>query len=595
MKALGPLAVSVSGTTLSDDERRLISSQKVGMIVLFRENWDKTNPDPKSALKRLTADIRSMNPNVVIAVDHEGGKVWRFNEGFTKLPSAKTFGDLYDQNPDEALKYAFEQGRIMADELLDCGVDVCLGPVLDLHGKSNVIGKLGRAFHSDPEVVAELAEAFIKGMNDAGMPATGKHFPGHGSCELDSHVAMPVDERPFEELQQDMYPFKALAQKGLLAAVMPALVTYTAVDKDNTAGCSSIWIQIFRKDCNGEYVCVMSDCLSMKGAGPGSILERLRAAQEAGCDFLMLTHQHGPLLSNLLEILDDIPDSKASEERRALFVEKIKRRQVQINTIDPIQAMLDVKNLIAAPVYSNHIVQKDIALQSIEIKENKENMELSLMEKVQNKKPKKEFPPAEIGFDINNDDGLEVYIDTERLHMASVKKTDLEAYCQLFGDKEVMQKFLYGIPLTKEEVTKRVNRQTQAWADKNPFSGFSIFEQGTDPIIGSAGLGAAPVEEKNSAEMFYLLHKIKQRQGYGPELGTALVKDYAPELQKRGEMIRRPDGKKESLCFVYAVAREDNPASWNILETVGLKHEDTIEKYGATRRVYRGKVSPKPE
>jgi len=312
---IGPVIVSLEGTRISDRERQLLAHPKVGGVVLFRENWERDNKNAKEALKILISEIRSINPNLIIMVDHEGGKVWRFEQGFTKLPSAKTFGDRYDKNREEALTFAFQQGQLMATELLECGVDISLAPVLDLHGISNVIGKLERAFHANPKVVAELAEQFIRGMNEAGMPATAKHFPGHGSCAQDSHVASPVDSRTLKELENDLYPFKALVERNLLGAVMPAHVTYPAVDPLNTAGFSSIWIQNYLRAWGFNGV-VMSDCLSMAGAGSGSPLERLEAAQKAGCDFLMLTHQKGPLLETLMGILDRISDTKESAERR---------------------------------------------------------------------------------------------------------------------------------------------------------------------------------------------------------------------------------------------------------------------------------------
>jgi len=607
-KHIGPLAISVSGKRLSEKERQLIAHGAVGMVVLFRENWDAKGSNPKARLKALTHEIHSINPNIIIAADQEGRRVQRFREGFTELPSAKDYGLRYDKDPEKALKYAFEQGHIMASELLDCGVDICLGPVLDLHtDTSRVIGKLERAFHADPKVVVRIASAFIQGMNAAGMPATGKHFPGHGSCESDSHVARPVDNRSLKLLENDLYPFKILMERGLLDAVMAAHVIYPAVDPKHPAGFSSIWIQdILRKDCDGEDICVMSDCLTMKGADVGSALERIVAAQKAGCDFLMLTHQHGPLLTSLLEILDKIPDSEASAKRRMLFASKIQRREVTFDL-----ASLDSQTpVVAEPVYANHILQeeaiviRDVGKNDEERKVSKEQaMVLNAASeskvaqpKTQEKNQNKDRMRAEIGFDVDNNDYLHVFIDTERLHMSSVVPTEKEDYRKLYADAEVMKKYIFGVPLSKEESDMRVDIWTKAWAAQDPFSAFSVFKKHEDPFIGNIGIRPAP--EKNAAELFYIYHKQVDGkpihgQGYGGEGAEAVVKDYAPELERRGVPMTRRDGTKEPFKGLYAVAREDNPASWKILEAVGLKHEETVEKYGAKRRVYRGAVPKK--
>jgi len=290
----GPIIISLQGTSLLPKERELLAKPQVGGLVLYRENWEKNDANPKAVLIKLIQEIRSINPNIIIMVDHEGGKVWRFEKGFTKLPAAKEFGKHYMLNREAGLKFAFDQGYIMASELLDCGINMSLAPVLDLDGKSDVIGKLERAFHTEPKIVSEIAESFIRGMNKAGMPATAKHFPGHGSCELDSHFAKPVDPRTKKELEQDWIPFKKLVEKKLLGAMMPAHVTYPAVDAQNPAGFSPKWIQGILRSWGFEGV-VMSDCLSMQGADVGETLARLTAAQTAGCDFLMFTHQHNKL------------------------------------------------------------------------------------------------------------------------------------------------------------------------------------------------------------------------------------------------------------------------------------------------------------
>lgn len=328
----GHVIVSLEGTQISEKERLLLKNPKVGGLVLFKENWQENAENPMALLKNLIHEIRQINPNILIMVDHEGGKVWRFEKGFTKLPAAKTFGETYNTDPEQARRDAFDAGKTMATELKDCGIDMSLAPVLDLEGVSKVIGGMQRAFHPNPQVVAEIAECFIRGMNAAGMPATGKHYPGHGRCLADSHLETPQDHRPIEELEEDIKPFQALINQGLLSAVMPAYVVYPAVDPKNTAGLSSIWLQErLRKELKFEGV-IMSDCLSMEGANIGSALEKLKAAQDAGCDFLMLTHQHGSKLDNLLTALEQIPNpSEMTLERLSFLADSTKHYQTATN------------------------------------------------------------------------------------------------------------------------------------------------------------------------------------------------------------------------------------------------------------------------
>jgi beta-N-acetylhexosaminidase len=328
---VGPLIISLASTTLLENEKILLASPKVGGLVLFRENYNENAEDPKADLKKLIQEIRAINPNILIMIDHEGGRVWRFIKGFTKLHSAKEYGILYEQDSKRAVEEAFLDGQIMARELRECGIDMSLAPVVDLDGPSNVIGKLNRAYHKDPVIVTQIAQAFIRGMNKAGMPATLKHFPGHGTCKLDSHVAAPTDDRPIEELLTDLQPFANLInQKEIwVGSVMTNFVTYPAVDSDNIAAFSKKWIQGYLRQQYGFNGLVMSDCLHMEGANVGEQLARLNAAQSAGNDFLMYTHQHGEKLVSLVQILKDIPDSQASMERRERFIMQIEQQRIK--------------------------------------------------------------------------------------------------------------------------------------------------------------------------------------------------------------------------------------------------------------------------
>lgn len=334
--SVGPLIVSVSGTTLTKDEITLLSHPKVGGLVLFKENFDENSDNPKAKLIELIKEIRSINPNIIIMVDHEGGRVWRFKKGFTVLNAAESYGKLYDENDVLALKKAEEDGFIMAQELLNCkteamqrGIDMSLAPVVDLGGESSVIGKYQRAFHSDPKIVAKLSECFIQGMNRAGMIATLKHFPGHGTCKADSHTHLPIDERPWEALLNDLYPFEALLKKDLSFAIMSNFVKYPDADPYNVAAFSEFFLKMFIRKLSRFQGIIMSDCLHMEGANVGDQLERLSRALEAGNNFLMYTHQHDIKEKNifklkaLLSILDQIPDNEESQKRRSEFLSRL--------------------------------------------------------------------------------------------------------------------------------------------------------------------------------------------------------------------------------------------------------------------------------
>jgi beta-N-acetylhexosaminidase len=293
----GPVMIDLEGKTLLPSERALLAHPRVGGVILFTRNYQDI-----AQLKALIADVRAVAEKpLLLAVDHEGGRVWRFNEGFTILPSAKEYGDLYQQNPAEGLKSAYNAGWVMATELLDCGIDFSLAPVLDVEkGISEIIGD--RAFGRDPQVISELAKAFIQGMNVVGMCATGKHFPGHGGCALDSHIAEPVDNRTLETLlADDLIPFANLSET--LSAIMPAHITYPAVDTV-PAGFSRRWLQDILRDQLAFKGAIISDCLSMKGAAiGGDFVVRAQMAIDAGCDMVILCQQARDLVSWFLENL----------------------------------------------------------------------------------------------------------------------------------------------------------------------------------------------------------------------------------------------------------------------------------------------------
>ena len=233
-------------------------------------------------MEALTSEIHALRRPFLIAVDHEGGRVQRFRDGFTRLPSMATLGHLWDQQPAAALEAALQVGYVLAAELRARGVDYSFTPVLDLdYGPSRVIGD--RAFHRQPEAVVALAGALVAGLREGGMGSCGKHFPGHGYVVPDSHVELPVDDRSLEAMQEDLIPYRKLD----LDAVMAAHVIYDCMDC-NTAVFSNKWIDYLRNDIKFDGV-VFTDDLSMQGAGVvGGMLNRVDTAYRAGCDMLLV-------------------------------------------------------------------------------------------------------------------------------------------------------------------------------------------------------------------------------------------------------------------------------------------------------------------
>lgn len=274
----GPLVIDVAGVELTDTERARLRHPLVGGVILFARNYR----DP-AQLKALCEEIHALKtPRLLIAIDHEGGRVQRCREGFTRLPAMRRLGAWWDSAPRAAVESARMLGYVLAGELRACSVDLSFTPILDLDwGRSTVIGD--RAFHGNPQAVIELAGGLIAGMREAGMACCGKHFPGHGWVTADSHVAIPVDERSLDEMAFDLMPFRALK----LDAVMPAHVIYPQVDS-LPAGFSPFWIGKLRDEFGFDGV-IFSDDLSMEGASvAGDIVARVQAAWEAGCDMLLV-------------------------------------------------------------------------------------------------------------------------------------------------------------------------------------------------------------------------------------------------------------------------------------------------------------------
>lgn len=281
----GPVMVDVAGHSLTAAERRRLRHPLVGGVILFARNYQSLEQ-----LRALTAEIHACRkPSLLIAVDQEGGRVQRFREGFTAIPPMRTLGELWDQDVLEACRHATEIGRQIGQELRDCGVDLSFTPVLDLdYGHSRVIGN--RAFHHDPRVVTMLARCLTHGLLLAGLANCGKHFPGHGFADADSHVAMPVDERRLDDiLAADAAPYHWLGDA--LTAVMPAHVVYPQVDR-KPAGFSRRWLQTILRRRLGFDGVVFSDDLVMEAASvAGGITARAEAALKAGCDMVLVCNR----------------------------------------------------------------------------------------------------------------------------------------------------------------------------------------------------------------------------------------------------------------------------------------------------------------
>ncbi len=274
--------LDLEGTELTSNEIANLKHSMVGGVILFSRNFES-----KLQLIELVASIRAASPNLLIAVDHEGGRVQRFKEGFTHIPAMGAILPATNNEMTQAKKWAKELGFLMAVELLSCDIDLSFAPVLDVDGVSDVIGR--RSFSSDPLEVIELANAFIDGMSDAGMGAVGKHYPGHGTVKADSHIKQPIDERAKNEIfEYDILPFKSLITNKQLKGIMPAHVVYSKVDV-NPAGFSEYWLQTVLRGELGFDGVIFSDDLGMEGATiAGNFKQRADAALNAGCDMILV-------------------------------------------------------------------------------------------------------------------------------------------------------------------------------------------------------------------------------------------------------------------------------------------------------------------
>lgn len=324
-QSLGPLMIDIAGTELTGIDRQRLCHPLVGGIILFSRNY--VSPEQLAVLTREIHALRT--PALLIAVDHEGGRVQRFRDGFTRLPPMAALGRLWDEQPEAALIAAHQVGWVLAAELRARGVDYSFTPVLDLdYGPSRVIGD--RAFHRQPAVVVALANALSAGLGEGGMASCGKHFPGHGYVIPDSHIELPVDSRSLDAIQEDLIPYRELR----LNAVMAAHVIYECMDC-NTAVFSNKWLDYLRNNIKFDGV-VFTDDLSMAGAGVvGGMLSRVDTAYRAGCDMLLVCNSPDSVdevLANWQPVIDPV-------------------RGKRVETLLPTQPAKDWQTLQADPQY----------------------------------------------------------------------------------------------------------------------------------------------------------------------------------------------------------------------------------------------------
>ena len=309
--SLGPIMCDIAGTELTIDDKRRLQHPMIGGVILFARNYSSLQQ-----LTDLTTEIHALRtPSLLVAVDHEGGRVQRFKNDFTRLPAMRELGKIWDEHPIRAHRLAQLTGYVLAAELRSCGIDLSFTPVLDIdYQQSCVIGD--RAFHRKPQVIGELAHSLMKGLKLGGMEAIGKHFPGHGYIQEDSHIEMPVDKRSYLDIKMDdLIPFREMIKHGL-AGIMPAHVIYPKIDSQ-PAGFSTVWLQkILRSEFEFDG-CIFSDDLSMEGAVvAGNIVQRAEIAFNAGCDMVLVCNDPNAADKLLAELQWKIPAASLARLNR---------------------------------------------------------------------------------------------------------------------------------------------------------------------------------------------------------------------------------------------------------------------------------------
>lgn len=308
---MGPIILDIEGVELTQEDEEILKHPLVGGVILFARNFEDT-----TQLKVLVNQIRhASRERLLLTVDHEGGRVQRFKEGFTSIPAARSFASVYSDS--EACMAAKMAGWLIAMELTSFDIDLSFVPVLDLGHSSPAIGD--RAFHTDVEVAAMLAGAMIDGLHEGGMKATGKHFPGHGAVETDTHKAIAIDARSQSEIEQDMWIFRQLIHQGKLDAVMPAHVIYPAFDVVPASG-SSFWLKTVLRNQLGFQGVIFSDDLSMEGAkAMGNHADRTLASLNAGVDMALICNNR----AGAIEALDLLPEIQTEKPKQLFHKNKI--------------------------------------------------------------------------------------------------------------------------------------------------------------------------------------------------------------------------------------------------------------------------------
>ncbi len=303
--------LDLTGTVLADDEFQLLQNPQVGGVILFARNVQS-----REQVAALVTQIRSLAPHLLIAVDQEGGRVQRFRDGYSRLPAMQQLGDLVARDRKTGLNLARDCGWLMASEVIASGLDISFAPVLDVDRDiSSIIGD--RAFSDQPEQVIDIASAFIQGMNEAGMAATGKHFPGHGGIFADSHIEAPVDQRDWQQLwDHDLRPFVALSPA--LGGIMPAHITFPAIDA-NSVGFSPFWLREILRNKLGFNGVIFSDDLAMKGADvAGGFQRKAELALKAGCDMILVCNDR----KGALEVLDYMTANSIPQTEKIAAMQK---------------------------------------------------------------------------------------------------------------------------------------------------------------------------------------------------------------------------------------------------------------------------------